>query len=241
MRRLLLACCFTTLVTAASPAVLHAQQSLNVQLGGFVPSGLSGRSDTDVLVNDIINGDYSLGNAHTGEVIEVNDFSNVTIGAEWLIGITRNVEAGLGVGYYSKTVESVYAHLIEDDDTEIAQDLRLRIVPFTATLRFLPLGRDASIQPYVGAGVGVLSWKYSEIGEFVDTFDDSVFQGRFVDSGAAAGPTVLGGVRFSLGSMDLGGEVRYQNATGDLDDVGFTGSTIDLGGFSYLATFNIRF
>jgi hypothetical protein len=234
MRRLLLALCLVTAVTAFSPSVLHAQQSVSVNLGGFVPRGLSGRSDTDVLVNDILNGQYSLD-------VDVNDFSGFTIGAEWLIGITRNVEAGLGLGYYSKTVNSVYAQLVEDNGTEIEQDLRLRVVPFTATLRFLPFGRDTAVQPYFGAGVGVLSWKYSEIGEFVDTFDDSVFQERFVDSGAAAGPTVLGGVRFSLGSMDIGGEVRYQNATGDLEDPGFTGSTIDLGGLSYLATFNIRF
>jgi hypothetical protein len=234
MRRLLSALSLTAVVTLASPSVLLAQQSVSVYLGGFVPSGLSGRSDTDVLVNNIINGDYSLD-------IEVNDFAGFTFGAEWLVGITRNIEAGLGVGYYSNTVESVYAFLIEDNGTEIEQDLRLRIVPFWATLRFLPLGRDRAFQPYIGAGVGVLAWNYSEVGEFVDTFDDSVFQGRFVDSGAAVGPTVLGGVRFSLGSFDVGGEVRYQNASGDLDDPGFTGTTIDLGGFSYLATFNVRF
>jgi hypothetical protein len=234
MRRLLSALFLTAIVTVASPSVLLAQQSVSVYVGGFVPSGLSGRSDTDVLVNNIINGDYSLD-------IETSDFAGFTIGAEWLVGMTRNIEVGLGVGYYANTVESVYAFLVEDNGTEIAQDLRMRIVPFSATLRFLPFGRDSAVLPYIGAGVGVLAWKYSEIGEFVDTFDDSVFQGRFIDSGAAVGPLVVGGVRFSLGSFDVGGEVRYQNATGDLDDPGFTGTTIDLGGFSYLATFNVKF
>jgi hypothetical protein len=234
MRRLLSALCLAALVTVASPSVLLAQQSVSVYLGGFVPSGLSGRSDTDVLVNNILNGDYSLD-------IETSDFAGFTIGAEWLVGITRNIEAGLGVGYYANTVESVYAFLVEDNGTEIAQDLRLRIVPFSATLRFLPFGRDRAVLPYIGAGVGVLAWNYSEVGEFVDTFDDSVFQGRFIDSGAAVGPLVVGGVRFSLGSFDVGGEIRYQNATGDLDDPGFTGTTIDLGGFSYLGTFNVKF
>ena len=40
----------------------------------------------------------------------------------------------------------------------------------------------------------------------------------------------------------VGGEVRYQSAVADLPaDQDFTGSKIDLGGFNYLLTFNVRF
>jgi hypothetical protein len=40
----------------------------------------------------------------------------------------------------------------------------------------------------------------------------------------------------------LGGEVRYLDANAPLDPtVGFLGDRIDLGGISYLATFNIKF
>ena len=39
----------------------------------------------------------------------------------------------------------------------------------------------------------------------------------------------------------IGGEVRYQQAEGDLDELDFLGPKIDLGGFSYLATFGVRF
>jgi hypothetical protein len=234
MRRLLLASSLVVLTATGLPSPSYAQQSINLHLGGFVPSGLSGRSADDALVNNLLNGEYSLD-------FDIKDFAGFSIGGEWLFGLHPRVEAGLGIGYYSRSVDSVYAEFIEDNGTEIEQDLRLRVAPFTATIRFLPVGREAAIQPYIGGGVGVFGWRYSEIGEFVDSFDDSVFQGRFIESGAAAGPVILGGVRFPLGSWDLGGEIRYQNASGDLEKEGFTGTTIDLDGFSYLMTFNIRF
>jgi hypothetical protein len=76
----------------------------------------------------------------------------------------------------------------------------------------------------------------------VDFGDGAIFRDSFVGTGAATGPVFLGGARFPVGSVDVGGEVRYQSALGDLpEDQGFAGSKIDLGGFSYLFTFNIRF
>ena len=65
---------------------------------------------------------------------------------------------------------------------------------------------------------------------------------RFVGSGSSTGPLVLGGVRVPVGSVDLGAEVRHQSGEGKLNPNDFAGATkIDLGGFSYLATVNIRF
>jgi hypothetical protein len=87
-----------------------------------------------------------------------------------------------------------------------------------------------------------VNWRYSESGEFVDFTDRSTFRDNFVGKGTATGPTVLGGVRFPVGNWAIGGEVRWQDAKGDLpSDLGFAGSTVDLGGWNYLATFNIRF
>jgi outer membrane protein W len=114
-------------------------------------------------------------------------------------------------------------------------------VPFTATFRYLPLGRSSAVQPYFGAGVGLFRWRYSESGEFVD-FDSTIFRETYIGSGGAAGPVVLGGLRFPVGAWDVGGEIRYQNAEGTLPtDQGFSADKIDLGGFNYLVTFNVRF
>ena len=232
MRRTLTVLAFA-LLSAASPAA--AQQSVNLFLGGFSPlsedsrSRSDGRSD-DVLVNNLNVFDF-----------EIDDFDSVTFGGEWLVALGNHAEAGLGLGFYSDSVDSVYRDLVNEDQTDIEQEFKLRIVPFTATFRFLPLGRDTAVQPYIGGGVGLFWWRYTETGEFVD-FDSTIFRETYIGDGGAAGPVILGGVRFGLGSWDLGGEIRYQKAEGELPpDQGFSGDKIDLGGFNYLVTANIRF
>jgi len=231
MRRLFGSLGFVLVASAlAAPATAFAQQSLSLSVGRFSPRGIDARSDDDVLVNNL---DFLR--------FEVADFKSTTFGAEWLIAMGNRMEVGLGAGFSSRTVPSVYADFVNEDDSEIEQDIKLRMIPFTATVRFLPLGRESVVQPYIGGGVGVISWRYSETGEFIDFTDGSIFPESFVGSGANAGPVVLGGVRFGLGAADVGFEGRYQSAKGSLSTDEFFGSEIDLGGITFLVNFNLRF
>ena len=168
--------------------------------------------------------------------------TGITAGGEYLVGLNNFLDAGLGVGFYSQRVPSVYANKVNSDGSEIRQDLSLRMVPFTATVRLLPFGRSNGFEPYIGAGVAIINWRYKEAGQFVDGFDNSIFTDSFEGSGTATGPTILGGVRVPVGQWSVGGEVRWQTAKGDLpSNMGFAGSTVDLGGWNYLATFQVRF
>jgi outer membrane protein W len=241
MRRLFISLSAFTLVALVAgfvaPPIASAQQSVNLWVGGFIPRSLDARSSDDVLAANL---NYLAFN--------IKDFNGPTFGGEWLVALGNNVEAGLGVGFYTRTAPSVYLNQMNSNGTEIPQDLKLRVVPFTATVRFLPLGRHAPIQPYIGAGVGVMRFRYSETGQFVDFSNgNAIFNGNFVGSGTATGPVVLGGVRFPVGMVDIGYEARYQSMKGDLPtDQGFGGGfvgtpRIDLGGFNHLFTVNIRF
>ena len=224
----------SALVAAAAillaPSIASAQQALNFSVGGFVPTGHDGRDHDDVLVN---NQDFL--------AFKIDDFTGATFGAEWLAGLGDKFEAGLGTGYYARTVPAVYLDFVNSNGSEIEQDLKLRVVPFTATIRFLPLGHRNGIQPYFGGGVGVLAWKYSETGEFLAT-DSTIFRGDFDTSGSTTGPLFLGGVRVPIGTWGLGFELRHQWAEGKIpaaDD--FAGTSIDLGGFTYNFTVHVRF
>ena len=150
---------------------------------------------------------------------------------------------GAGIGFHQRTVHSVYENLTNVNGSEIEQDLKLRLVPFTATGRFVPTGRHAAIQPYIGAGVAVINWKYSEVGSFVDTSTGDIFNARYPADGNEVGPLVLGGLRGPVGNnLLIGGEVRYQWADVTLpSEVGFVGDRLDLGGFTYQAVFQFRF
>jgi hypothetical protein len=238
MRRLFVALSAVALVSGfvAAPDV-SAQQSVNFYLGGFTPRALDGRSNDDVLVQ---NGDF-LSTLDRVRGIDIGEFNQVTIGAEWLVGLGRYAEGGLGLGFYQRAVPTLYTDLVNKDGTEIEQTLKLRIVPFTATFRLLPFGTDQPVQPYIGAGIGAYRWRYSETGYFVFP-GNIVDSGNFVGSGAAAGPVILGGVRFPVGSGGVGFEIRYQSAEGDLPaDQDFAGSKIDLGGLNYLFVMNFGF
>jgi hypothetical protein len=220
----------------AAPSA-SAQQSVNFYLGGFTPRAIDARPDEDVLVK---NGIF-LSTLNKTRGIDIGEFNHVTIGGEWLFGLTRNVEGGLGIGFYQRSVPTLYTDLVNKNGTDIEQTLKLRIVPFTATVRLVPFGNDQPIQPYIGVGVGVYRWRYSETGQFVDA-QNNVFTGNFVGSGGATGPTILGGVRVPIGSAGVGFEIRHQSAEGKLPaDQGFAGSKIDLGGYNYLFTVNFRF
>jgi hypothetical protein len=237
MRRWVVSVCvmFAYGFLAAPP--VSAQQAVTFYIGGFTPRALDARPNDDVLVQ---NGHF-LSTFDQIRGIDIDEFNAVTIGGEWLVGLGRYAEAGLGIGFYQQSVPTLYTDLVNIDGTEIVQTLKLRILPFNATIRFLPLGSDSAVQPYIGGGVGVYSWRYSETGQFVD-FQNNIFTGNFVGSGAAVGPTILGGVRAPVGSVALGFEIRYQAAEGELpDDQGFAGTTIDLGGFSYLFVTSFRF
>ena len=155
-------------------------------LGYFAVKGEDSRVEGDVLLEDL----QSL-------AFDIGDFSGFTFGGEYLFAITDYIEAGGGLGYYSKSVPSVYRGFVNADGTEIAQDLKLRVVPFNATVRFLPMGRGQAVEPYVGVGVGVYTWRYTETGEFVDFRDGSIFRDRYeADGRGFALVRVAGGWRY---------------------------------------------
>jgi len=219
-------------VSLLSADTAFAQQTVNFSLGYFTVRGEDARVDGDALVE---NRDIY--------VFDFQDFNGVSIGAEWLVPLGDYLEAGAGIGLTNRSVDTIYDQFVRPDGSEIEQELKLRIIPITGTLRVLPLGRSNPLQPYVGGGIGVLNWRYSETGDFIDfrTSGRPVFRDSYSASGNAIGPVAVFGLRYAGSSYTVGAEARYQKGEGDLDETDFLGPKIDLGGFHYLATFGVRF
>jgi outer membrane protein W len=218
----------------ATTASAQAVHSLHLGAGLFTPRGYDARPTDDVWVENLNTLSF-----------EVKDFRGLTGHGEWTITFNERVEVGLGAGFYQKSVPSFYRDYVNSNGSEIEQELKLRVIPLTAVVRFLPIGQAGRVQPYVGAGVSALRWRYSESGEFVDFFDGfAVFRDRYVAQGTALGGVVLGGVRLPLGGdvYALNTEVRYQFGSGDLGvDSGFLTEKIDLTGLHFTVGFQIRF
>lgn len=249
MIKLIRSCiCAGALVMACGVDVAYAQkqpgfalsdgaaQTLNFTFGGFVPPGEDGRVDGDVLVFN-----------RTFLAFDIGEFKAFTVGGEYLLPIGKYIEMGAGISYNQGSTHSVYTDWLASDGSEIQQELKLRRVPMEFTARVLPFGHSNAVQPYVGGGIAVISWRYEEEGEFID-FDDllpgadpPIFRDTFSDSGTSVGPVILGGVRYAAGGFALGGEVRWTKAEGDLDPDQFFAPKIDLGGWTYQFTIGLRF
>jgi outer membrane protein W len=245
MRRLLVSLSLVALVVSVIAApVVSAQKSLDFHVGGFAPTELAARSADDVLSQDA-NQLRGIGSAFQGD----------SIGGDWLVPILKDpseprdrgwlfinpasFEAGLGVGFYRRTVPTVNAGVVNANGDAIGRALGLQIVPITATLRFLPFGHDDSVKPYIGAGLGIFAWRYSETGQFADA-QNNILSAKLADAGVAVGPVLIVGVRVLVGRLGYGLEIRYQRASGTLpSDQSFAGTKIDLGGFHYLFTVNM--
>jgi hypothetical protein len=219
----------------AAPRPASAQdQTFNFTFGYFAVRGEDARVERDVLNEN-----------RNFLVFEVADFNGPTVGAEWLIPIGNYIEAGAGASFSRRTVPSVYEDFIDTDGSEIEQDLRFRLVPVAFTVRVLPLGQTSGFQPYIGGGLGIFNWRYSESGEFVDFRNrNAIFREQYVASGSETGPIILGGVRFAGDAVSAGAEVRYHSAAADLGTA-FSAATaeprIDLGGWTYQITVGARF
>ena len=213
----------------ATPAA--AQQSLNIQLGSFMPRGEDTRINNDVLLTDL---SYLW--------FDLRDLKGATVSADWSVLLGNYFEVGAGAGVYERTIPAVWADSTWDDGSDIQSNLKLRIVPLTAMVKVLPLGAWRTIQPYVGGGINVYFWRYSEIGDFVDLTDNSIYSERYIGTGTAVGPVAIAGVRARVSrNATLGIEGRYQWGEGKLSTDQFLSDRIDLGGSSVLATFGYRF
>ncbi|NQW05576.1 MAG: hypothetical protein HQ485_16345 [Acidobacteria bacterium] len=219
---------------AAAQASAQVVHSVGFGAGVFVPRPLDARVADDVLVENL-----------NTLAFDIKDFRSGLVFGEWNMTFDERVELSLSGGFYGRTVPSVYADFVNTGGAEVEQDLRLRVVPLTAVVRFLPIGRAGQVQPYLGGGISALRWRYSEAGEFIDFFDDfAVFRDRYVADGTSVAPVVLGGVRFPLGGdiYALTTELRYQFGTGDLGaDNGFLTEKIDLSGLHFTVGFQVRF
>src|SRR3954468_14235550 len=94
------------LVPAAASAQIRqvsnssdSHQTVNFTIGYFALKGLDSRVDDDVLLNELQSAQPLL--------FEVKDFNSAIFGVEYLVGVSSNFEAGVGVGYAQRSVPSI--------------------------------------------------------------------------------------------------------------------------------------
>jgi opacity protein-like surface antigen len=223
----------TLLALLAASASPVAAGGLDLRIGGFFPRG------NETLFQD----DREL------YFVEKSDFYGVYGGIEYNHVLIDNVELGVHLDGYGRTVDTSYRDYTRPSGDEILQSLKLTMAPLGVSIRFVPTSKRARIAPFVGGGVDAIFYKYEEFGDFI-AFDDPdlpIVADAFVSEGTAFGFHVLGGVRVYVNrDIAIVGEGRYQWAKDDMGD-DFSPNepglinTIDLSGATFTVGVHIRF
>lgn len=183
--------------------------------------------------------------------LDKSDFNAFSIEGEVAVRAIDRIDVALALGLEKSEARSEFRDFIGEDDLPIEQDTRLTRVPMTAGVKAYPLERGRSVgrfawipnrwAPWVGAGGGLMWYRFEQVGEFVDFETLEIFFDEFRSDGATPMAYVAGGMDVSLGPRWLvTGEARYAWASAGMgrDFVGF--DDIDLAGFRVALGFSAR-
>jgi hypothetical protein len=184
--------------------------------------------------------------------LERGDFNTPAFGFDVGVTITPRVDAVVGFEISRARKDSEYRDFVDNQLLPINQSTSLRNMNLTGSIKYAltPKGRSISRfawiprawAPYVGAGGGLLWYKFEQSGDFIDYVDFSVFPDFFESKGMTPSVHVFGGTDVQLHNhlyMTLEG--RYLWAAGKLSSDFVDFDPIDLAGFRLAAGINFVF
>jgi opacity protein-like surface antigen len=224
------------LVLGTIPASVLAS-GLELRVGRFFPQASSS------LFTDVAGLYY-----YQDRELKRSDWDGWTGGIEWNVRVATNLELGLHLDGYERSLHTSSRDVVYESGREVVQTLELNVVPLGVSLRIMPDVGRGSIAPYLAVGGDLVFWRYEEFGEFVDyesydPWDDSyaVFDDAFLSEGTTLGAHVAGGIRFPVNDdLSLVAEGRYQWAKDDMGE-DFRGLEVDLSGASATIGLRIQF
>lgn len=174
--------------------------------------------------------------------VKTSDLRGIYLAAELGIRASEHVDFVLGVGHTSSATRSKFRHWEYEDESDIVQTTEFTTTPLTVGLKayLLPRGRaigsyawiPRTVNPYAGAAVGIVRYRFQQYGEFVDYETLEIFTDTFrsVETGSTA--HFFAGIDIGVNHRTLfTGEARYGFAKAPLDQQYFRGFTdLDLAG-----------
>jgi hypothetical protein len=180
------------------------------------------------------------------------DFDAPYFGGELALGVTEQLEVAIAVGYQSGSVYSEYRDWVDTDNLPINQTTTLKQIPAVASLKFYPFPRGRQIgrfawvprtfNPFVGGGIGFVSYDFEQVGDFVDYETLDIYYDRITSGGESFLARAQAGFNVSLGNQFvLTFEGRYNWSDTPMEG-GFVGfDNIDLDGLQAIGGLAIRF
>lgn len=180
------------------------------------------------------------------------DFSSPVIEADLGFRVSSRTEIVLSSGISGVNRRSDFRHFQDNAGHPIEQATDFRRVPVTLGVKqyLTPTGQSigrfawipSRIAPYVGAGGGLMYYKFRQAGDFINFQTNDVFSSIYESDGWTGTAHAVAGLDYSLGPrFALTTEARYLWAKAGLseDFAGF--ERLDLSGVSTTIGLSIRY
>ncbi len=193
--------------------------------------------------------------------VDRSDFATGNVAFQIGFAVLPRLDLVFEGGYAESTIDSEFRDFVEETDNgdlPIQQVTRLKQTPLTVSARFYLLERGRSIgqyafianrwAPYIGAGVGRVSYVFQQEGDFVDIDTLDIFTDFLESKNSGLIKQAFAGADVTLApNFNLLVEGRYTSASSAMrgDFGGFADSErfddIDLSGFQVSVGLGVRF
>ncbi len=162
-----------------------------------------------------------------------DDFQDATFAMDYLWRYRPSAGLLFSFGFFSGEELQSYLDYVDDQGFEIDHTTTLDIADFTVAWLYQFGRRDAAVQPYLGAGAGVVFWDLQEVGWFIDFADPSqpVVSADYRTDGTTLEYFALAGIEVPISrAFSLLAEARWRRAEDDLSGEFAMDHEIDLSG-----------
>lgn len=184
--------------------------------------------------------------------LDRSDFNAIASGADLAIRVGSRVDLVLGLAAARSSRRSEFRDWVDNNDQPIEQVTQFSRTPIGGGLRYHLRERGRTIgsfawipapfDPWVGAGVGMMKYRFRQTGDFIDYQTLNVFSDQFDASGWSPFAQASVGAGWSLSHRwVLTGEIRYLRASADLSDDFLGFERLDLSGIATQFGIAIRF
>ncbi len=184
--------------------------------------------------------------------INRRDFRAFNIAGDVAFHLRDRLQAYASAGHSRSVTSSEFRGFVDNNDMPIEQKTTFARVPVTLGAKFYLTepGRSvarrawipARLAPYAGGGAGMMWYRLTQTGDFVDFDTMNIFPDTFKSSGFAPTVTAFGGFEINVHPrFVINVEARQTWAKSKLgrDFSGF--APIDLSGFAITTGFSIRY
>ena len=181
-----------------------------------------------------------------------SSFGAFAVGADIGFTVGRRVELVFTSGWSGSRAASEYRHWMAADSSPIRQTTSLERVPIALSLKWYPSGYGESIghfawlpagwAPFVGAGGGLMWYRFQQYGDFVNTADSTIVTDAIASEAWTGELHAFAGMDVALGPRYLlTGRVQYTWAESHLGADFIGPNSLDLSGVSVTVGAGVRF